>query len=171
MSNHQQEKQQQQHKQEEDAAVEQRRLQQLKAAAEAEMRRPAPPLSASTKRRKTGPSAAAEASAAVDEEEDGEASDDNDAQKVGRFAYAAPAAIAAGSMLFLGTCGFNRQRSAAKELMNLLPPLLPGMEQRATTGLRAMGRGGTCECGRCLPTQRCCLPGTHTLDRPARTLD
>lgn len=86
-------------------------MEQLKQQAEAQMRRSAPPLSGKhAKRRKTG------------QEGDERHADDT---VVGRFSYAADTAIAAGSNCLMASCGFNRQRSAAKELLSIVKPLLP----------------------------------------------
>lgn len=69
-------------------------MEQLKQQAEAQMRRSAPPLSGQhAKRRKTG-----------QESHEGQAED----TVVGRFSYAADAAIAAGSSCLMASCGFNR---------------------------------------------------------------
>jgi hypothetical protein len=90
-------------------------LEKLKEQAEAQQRRRAPPLAGhNSKRQKVDGQAGEE-----DEEEEQEGT-------VSRFAYAAADAIAQGSTCLMASCGFNRQRSAAKELLSIVKPLLPG---------------------------------------------
>jgi hypothetical protein len=89
-------------------------LEKVKEQAEAQQRRRAPPLAGhNSKRQKVN------GQAAGDEEEEQEGA-------VSRFAYAAADAIAQGSTCLMASCGFNRQRSAAKELLSIVKPLLPG---------------------------------------------
>jgi hypothetical protein len=102
-----------------DEANEQRRLARLKAAAEAEMRRPAPELTLSKRPRADGD--AADSAEKIDGS--GTAVD-----ALPRFAYAGVEQLLhkQGAAAFLGLCGFERQASTLRELLNLLRPLLPG---------------------------------------------
>jgi hypothetical protein len=114
-------------------------LELLKQQAEAEMCRRAPGLldgaQPSSKRRKTHASThAGAAGAAGAGSESGEDEDAAAEGVVGRFAYSAVEDVCAGTTCFLGTCGFNRQRSAAKEMIQLLEPLLPGVWGAALPG-------------------------------------
>lgn len=95
------------------------RLEQLKQAAEAQMRRPAPPIRASgpaAKRQRTNGDAAAPAAEDQDEEQ---------ANRVARFNYAAPEALLEGCTAFLFTCGLSRQMSATKEGLERIKAKLP----------------------------------------------
>lgn len=75
-------------------------LEQLKQQAEAQQRRRAPPLSGQQPQKKKPK---------VDGgEEQGEDDEEEQEGAVGRFAYAAAGAIAAGSTCLMASCGFNR---------------------------------------------------------------
>lgn len=89
-------------------------LQQLKAAAEAQMRRSAPQLdgAGAHKKQKVAENDQLEQSEHVD-------------GPVGRYAYAAPGALTQGCTAFLGSCGFRRERSSTKEVLDILHKVLP----------------------------------------------
>lgn len=90
-------------------------LQELKAAAEAQMRRSAPELDDDA-----GPRSRRQKVA--DGQDD---ASDHVEGHVGRYTYAAIDTLARGCTAFLGSCGFRRERSSTKEVLNVLNKVLP----------------------------------------------